>query len=124
MDIWQFPFVGISNIKMDQEFKNRWEKVKQITHKRFGEEIDLQAILFIIGLQELAHGHRKLTKDQKVDVLHIAVCTLLTPYGYYKYEGRDEDDWPHWSSTSKLPYLKQMEQEKLIKEAIMNYFGV
>lgn len=111
-------------MKIDQEFKLRWQKVKDITKDRFGEEIDLQAMLFIIGLQELAHGYRKLTKDQKVDVLHVAICTLLAPYGYYKYEGRDEDDWPHWSSTAKLPHLKQLEQEKLMREAIITYFGV
>ena len=109
---------------MDVEFKNKWQEVKDLTKERFGEYIDLQSLLFIIGLQELAHGHRKLTKDQKVDVIHIAVCTLLQPYGYYQYEGRDDDDWPHWSVKKQLPHLAGKEQERLMREAIINYFGL
>ena len=109
---------------MDVEFKNKWQQVKDITKKRFGEYVDMQSLLFIIGLQELAHGHRKLNKDQKVDVIHIAVCTLLQPYGYYKYEGRDEEDWPHWSIQKALPHLAAKEQERLMREAIIHYFGL
>lgn len=109
---------------MDVEFKKKWEAVKELAEKRFGEEVDLQSLLFIIGLQELAHGHRKLTKDQKLDVMHVAICTLLQAYGYYNYEGRDEDDWPHWSINEKLPHLAAKDQERLIREAIINYFDL
>ena len=89
---------------------------------QFGDDIDVQAILFIIGLQELGKGKLKLSKNEKLDVMHIAICTLLTPYGYYEYEGLDKDGWPHWKTNEKLPPLKPMQQEMLMKEAIVEYF--
>lgn len=106
---------------MEIEFKKKWDDVKKRLDKRFESDLDVQAILFIIGLQELGQKVEKLSKDQKVDVMHVAVCAILEPYGYYEYDGRDKDDWPHWTTTHKIPRLNQQEQEHLIKESIIDY---
>jgi hypothetical protein len=89
---------------------------------QFGDDIDVQAILFLIGVQELGKGKIKLSKNEKLDIMHIAICTLLSPYGYYEYKGVDEEGWPHWQVNEKLPPLKPMQQEILIKDAIIEYF--
>jgi len=47
---------------------------------------------------------------------------LLSPYGFYEYKGVDEEGWPHWQVNEKLPPLKPLQQETLIKEAIVEYF--
>lgn len=88
---------------------------------RFNQPIDLQAALFLIGLNELGQGPRKLNKDQKIDVIHIAVCSLLEPFGYYVFEGNDKDGWPHFSRSATLPKLNAHEQERIMKESIINY---
>lgn len=103
---------------MDFEF----EKVMERLAPQFGDDIDEQAILFLIGVQELGKGRVKLNKNEKLDVMHIAICTLLSPYGYYEYEGLDKDGWPHWKVNDKLPPLKPMQQQLLIRQAIVEYF--
>ena len=90
--------------------------------KEFGDDLDLQAVLFLIGVQELGKGAKKFNKKQKIEVLHIAVCRLLSEYGYFDFEGYDHDGWPHYTRTEKLPHIKPIEQEKLMKEAVINYF--
>jgi hypothetical protein len=99
----------------------RWSLALNQMEKRFGEDMDLQAVLFVIGVQELGKGPRIFNKRQKLEVLHIAVCRLLSDYGYYEFEGYDEEGWPHYSRTQKLPHLTGENQEKLMKEAIVNY---
>jgi hypothetical protein len=106
----------------EEELDAHWEKLVRVLEPRFGGEMDMQAILFIIGVQELGQGYRKLTKDQKLDVMHIAICTLLEPYGYYEFEGKDADSWPHWKATAKLPHLKPAQQHRLMREAVIDYF--
>jgi hypothetical protein len=108
---------------MDIEFQKKWDELQKKVAIRFGEELDVQAILFIIGLQELGKNTAKFTKDQKLEVMHIAVCTLLEPYGYYEYDGRDKDDWPHWTVSQKLPNLSTKDQEQLMKQSIVDYFN-
>ena len=84
--------------------------------------MELDAIIYLIGVQELGQVHRKFKKDHKLDLMHIAICTLLEPYGYYEFDYFDEDSWPHFKVKEELPSLKAGEQSVLMKEAIVNYF--
>jgi hypothetical protein len=82
----------------------------------------MQGILFLIGVQELGMGFQKFKKDDKLAVMHIAICTLLERYGYYEFEGRDDDNWPHFKLNEKLPPLKPAQQHLLMRDAIVEYF--
>ncbi len=106
------------NLELEENFK---EVLKRMSDQ-FGDDLDLQALLFLIGVQELGKGNVKLSKNEKLDVMHISICTLLTPYGYYEYEGLDKDGWPHWRASEKLPPLKPGQQQQVMKEAIVEYF--
>lgn len=106
---------------MEATLEQEWNKVLARFSAQFGEDLDIDGILFLIGINELGHGKRKFTKDQKLDVMHIAICKLLSYYGYYELEGLDEEGWPHWKMTEKLPQLKAGQQQRLIKEGIIEY---
>ncbi len=107
-----------------EELKKEWDELVLSASKRFadGEEMDLDGILFLIGVQELGMSLRKFKKDEKLNLMHIAICTVLEPYGYYKFMGRDQDGWPHFEVIEKLPALKPGEQSVLMKEAVVKYF--
>ncbi|MFD2822651.1 hypothetical protein ACFS5M_03160 [Lacinutrix iliipiscaria] len=108
----------------DQELKERWNLVVKKLSDQFadGDTLDLDAIIYLIGLQELGQLDRKFKKDHKLDLMHIAICKLLMPYGYYEFDFVDEDGWPHYIAKEELPNLKPGEQSILMKEAIVSYF--
>lgn len=103
----------------------KWSALVEYVSNKFGDgsELDLQAILFLIGVNELGQGYRDFTKEEKVNLLHIAICRLLSIHGYYKLEGRDKDGWPHWKTNKELPLLEPDEQTVLIKEGAVLYFS-
>lgn len=105
-----------------QNLKQEWENLTRTLADTFDEEPDLQTILFLIGIQELGKGPIKYSKDEKQDLMHIAVCRLLSTYGYYELEGLDQDGWPHWNLVKKLPPLTLREQDLLLKQAVVEYF--
>ncbi len=107
---------------MDSEIEIKFTEVLKVMSKQFGDDLDIQALLFLIGIQELGKGRINLSKNEKLDVMHIAICTLLAPYGYYEYEGLDKDGWPHWKASEKLPPLKPNQQQEIMKQAIVDYF--
>lgn len=107
---------------MNSEIENKFEEVLKFMSSKFGDELDLQALLFLIGIQELGKGRIELSKNEKLDVMHIAICTLLAPYGYYEYEGLDAEGWPHWKTSEKLPPLSANQQQGIMKQAIVDYF--
>jgi len=108
----------------DEELKQRWATIVKKLSKQFadGDTLDLDAIIYLIGIQELGQLHRKFKKDEKLNLMHIAICRLLEPYGYYEFEYFDDDGWPHYITKEELPPLKAGEQSVLMKEAIVNYF--
>ncbi len=108
----------------DELIKQRWEAVVKLLSERFadGDPLDLDAVIYLIGLQELGQLHRRFKKDEKVNLMHIAICRLLEPFGYYEFDYYDEDGWPHYKILSQLPPLKAGEQSVLMKEAIVQYF--
>lgn len=107
---------------MDEALQQEWKDLVKRIELTFGEGIEIEAIILLIGLQELGKGYFKPSKDEKLDLLHIATCKLLEPSGYYKYIGKDADGWPQWEALHGLPTLKPGEQKELMKRAIIGYF--
>jgi hypothetical protein len=108
----------------DIQLKERWEHVVSILSNQFsqGEDLDLDAIIYLIGVQEYGRFQQLFKKDEKVNLMHIAICRLLEPYGYYEFDYVDKEGWPHYKIKEELPPLKAGEQSVLMKEAIVNYF--
>ena len=106
--------------------KDKWDYlVKELTHQFYeGDELNLDSIIYLIGIQELGQGKRQFKKDEKVNLMHIAICKLLEPYGYYEFDFFDNDGWPHYRILTELPNLKPGEQTVLMKEAVIHYFEV
>ena len=71
-----------------EELKQDWERlVKKLTKQFPGDgDLDLDGVLLLVGTQELQMGYIKMKKDVKINVLHIAICTILEPFGYYEFE--------------------------------------
>ncbi|MDI1254846.1 MAG: hypothetical protein PSV16_02000 [Flavobacterium sp.] len=108
----------------DEQLKLRWDKVVSLLSNQFaeGDILDLDAIIYLIGVQELGKVHQKFKKDEKLNLMHIAICRLLEPYGFYEFDYFDKDGWPHYKVKEELPPLKAGEQSVLMKEAIVSYF--
>ncbi|MBK8473130.1 MAG: hypothetical protein IPL33_13760 [Sphingobacteriales bacterium] len=53
----------------------------------------MQALLFLIGVQELGQPGRSFSKEEKQDLMHIGVCHLLWDAGYFTYKGRDDEGY-------------------------------
>lgn len=90
--------------------------------ERFNKKPDLETILFLIGIQETGFIKEKITKEQKQDLMHVAVCSLLSPSGYYELENKDEDGWPHFRQLKPMPVMTPTEQENFLKDHILLYF--
>jgi len=115
---------NFTKVSRDEQLKNRWEQLVKLLSNQFadGDTLDLDAIIYLIGVQELGKVHQTFKKDEKLNLMHIAICRLLEPYGYYEFEYIDKDGWPHYAIKEELPPLKAGEQSILMKDAIVTYF--
>lgn len=109
--------------KRDLELERNWQALLQLIEKTLGTKPkDLNGVLFLIGVQELGRGHAIFSKEEKQDLMHIAICKVLSLSGYYELAGLDQQGWPHWRVVKKLPHFDLLEQEKLLKMHVLEYF--
>ena len=108
----------------DWQVDFEWLRVRTYVQESLGLDKlpDLQGVLFLIGIQEWGRVQDDFTKEEKQDLMHVAVCTLLSQDGYYEPEGRDGDGWLHFRQVAPLPYTDLKSQEMWLKRKVIQYF--
>jgi hypothetical protein len=106
----------------ENDLQTRWWNLEAKLVERFGKKPDMEAILFLIGVQEFGDIRKKFGKEQKQDLMHVAVCSLFAQSGYYELEKVDEDGWPHFRQLKTLPTMNMIEQENFLKDHVLLYF--
>ena len=101
-----------------------FQRVRHIIKERFDRPSlpDMNAILFLIGVQELGRWRQDFSKEEKQDLMHVAVCRLLSEDGHYEFVGRDDEGWPHYRLAARVPRQSLAEQEALLRRRVIEYF--
>jgi hypothetical protein len=107
---------------LEEDLQVRWLKLRIKLKEKFGIKPDMNGVLLLIGVQELGQGPQEFSKEQKQDLMHIAICTILAPSGYYHFDGIDEEGWPHFSQLKPLPDMETYAQENYLKDHALMYF--
>lgn len=97
-----------------------WLEVRQFVKEKTGKRPDINAILFLIGMNELGVV-RAFSKEEKQDLMHIAVCKLFENT-HYRFVDFDEENWPHYEQIENMPRINLRDQEALLKQHIVKYF--
>lgn len=107
---------------MEESLEFRWYKVRKRVKEQFGQRPDLNAMLFLIGMNEIGIVKDKWSKEEKQDLMHVAVCKLLSTEGYYRLVKVDNEGWHHYEQNGAMPVLDLQKQEELLKRKIVEYF--
>ena len=109
----------MNEINVDASWEELLDQLNILVGKR---PADLNAVLFLIGVQELGKGPIRFSKEAKQDLMHIAVCKVLSQSNYYTLDGYDKDGWPLWTLAKPLPAGDLMAQEAFLKKHVILYF--
>ena len=108
----------------EKTLSQQWEILTQKLKEDFSlpMQLDIDRILYLIGIQELGKPHEDFSKEDKINLIHIATCCVLAPFGYYFLEYKDKEGWPFYRRVKDHLSLTEQEQQVLLKEAILSYF--
>ncbi|WP_460943008.1 hypothetical protein [Spirosoma daeguense] len=110
-------------VEKEKSIDKLWEELlNQLTTLVGKRPADLNAVLFLIGVQELGKGPKRFSKEVKQDLMHIGVCRVLSSSGYYTFEGIDKDGWPQWTLAKPIPHGDLLAQEEFLKQHVLTYF--
>lgn len=119
----RFTYICAGMEEWQLEFE--WLRVRHWIKDRFGrkELPDMNAVLFLIGMQELGKKQTVFSKEEKQDLMHVAICHLLAEDGYFEFEGIDADGWPHWKPLMPLDVRGVAAQEMMLRRKVIEYFA-
>ncbi len=107
----------------DHELAERWQMVLDWVAARFGKQPDIEAILFLIGLQSRGIGYDPdMPKERKQDTIMEGTFCSFEKLGFYERVGLDEDGFWIWERSVDIPKLSIEDQEKLLKIGIVRFF--
>ena len=103
-------------LESDPERRDRdWERVLSWLSRRFGPVESLEAVLFIVGLQESGRGYEpQLTKEQKQELIMEGTYAALAEVGVCERTS-DEDGHAMWSRRIDTRRLTSDEQATLLR---------
>ena len=110
----------------DAELNAHWDRLLSLSKDRFGQAMKVEGLLLMIGLQEVQQTElfdRSIPKERKMDLMHVGMCAVLEPAGYYVRQPQDADGWPHWDLVQPLPHMDILQQGRLLRYALVRYFG-
>lgn len=108
---------------MDNNLERDWNKLLYKISEDFDVNADLNGTLLLIGIQERGMGFKEsYSKDDKMDHINLATCTLLKRWNYYEILGFDENNWPIFKKNKMVPPFSKEKEELLLKSAIIEYF--
>jgi len=105
-----------------KEVNDKWSMILARLENQFGKKMDMNAILLVIGIREYGKVKDPFTKEEKVRLMHIAVCRIFSPSGFYELKGHNHQGWPQWEKLEDLPFGDVFEQESLLRQHIVSYF--
>lgn len=116
------PLLNDNKNEAQKSFALRWYEVRNRVKEQFGQRPDINAMLFVIGMNEVGVVKEKWEKEEKQDLMHVAICKLFSSEGYFNFIGNDEDGWPQYEVVQNIPKLVLKEQDELLKQKIVEYF--
>ena len=63
-----------------KDLSGKWESILNILSDEFnkGDDLDIESVIYLIGVQEFGNPNMKFNKDQKIDLMH-AMPRISTP---------------------------------------------
>jgi hypothetical protein len=115
-----FPLTLYKNSNMT--FAN-WNELCLHLGKQFNIDIDLNGVLFLVGIRERGLTLQPFTKDEKMSLINLGSCTLYQEMGLVEKTGTDEEGWPVFRQKALAPSIPEDRKNKVLQDCALRYFG-
>lgn len=115
-----FTFVK-NNYKMSTP--QNWNELCDRLGDMFGMDVDLNGVLYLIGVRERGWILRKFTKYEKWSLINLGSCILYKEIGMVEDLGTDRDGWPMFREKTVLTNWTEERKQKTLQDCALRYFA-
>jgi hypothetical protein len=106
----------------EDDLQQRWLKLESGFEKRLGKKTTLDDVLVFIGIREAGLPPKKtFTETEKINLIQMAVCSILVPARYYELFWVEDSGWPHFNQLQRLPQMNNTEREAFLIPYVLLY---
>lgn len=105
----------------DDELQQGWLTLEKALALPLGKTPVLEDILIRIGIREAGLPPRQFTETEKINLIQMAICTVLVPAGYYELFWVEDSGWPHYKQLQRVPEMSLPERDKFLQPFIVLY---
>ena len=100
-----------------------WIELCEKLSEMFGIQVDLNGVLFLVGIRERGLTFRQFTKEEKLNLINMGSCTLYMEMGLTEITGYDVDGWPNFRQKALSPEIPEERKQKTLQDCAIRYFG-
>jgi len=121
-----FLFVTIFSITFAPYFGimtfSNWTELCDHLGKQFNIDIDLNGVLFLVGIRERGLTFQPFSKEEKMSLINLGSCTLYLEMGLTEKTGVDKDGWPVFTQKSLALVVTEERKNKVLQDCALRYF--
>ena len=100
-----------------------WKDLCEHLSGMFGLDVDLNGVLFLVGIRERGLTFQKFTKEEKISLINLGSCTLYQEMGLVESSGVDKEGWPVFHQKVLAPVIAEELKLKTLQECAIRYFA-
>jgi hypothetical protein len=101
---------------------SNWSELCELLGHQFDIEVDLNGVLFLVGIRERGFAFRPFSKEEKLSLINLGSCTLYQEMGLTEKSGVDEEGWPIFKQKALAPVIPEGRKHKVLQECALRYF--
>ena len=102
---------------------SNWTELCDHLGKQFDIDIDLNGVLFLVGIRERGLTFQRFTKEEKMSLIHLGSCTLYLEMGLIEKRGTGADGWPIFVQKTLAPAIPEERKHKVLQDCALRYFS-
>jgi hypothetical protein len=91
--------------------------------KQFDIDVDLNGVLFLVGIRERGLTFQPYSKEEKLNLINLGSCTLYQEMGLTESSGKDEEGWPIFKQKALAPVIPEERKHKVLQDCALRYFN-
>lgn len=104
------------------EIPDNWNDLCKTLNDQFGIEVDLNGVLFLVGIRERGLSFQTFSKEEKFNLINLGSCTLYKEMGLVTFSGTDNEGWPVFHQNALAPVISEERKLKTLQDCAIRYF--
>ena len=105
----------------DNDLQQNWLQLESALTERLGEKLTPDDVLLFIGVREAGVPPKEFTEREKIELVQVAISTILVPAKYYELLWVEDTGWPHFKQLQPIKEMNAKDKEFFYKKYILLY---